>query len=373
MPRNMISANNELFSRLRKLLPPDTPELNAPIKRWIVTNPEEKRWLKGLTFSTDRDLHFGGHSSMCLAFFDSDVFLVGVDVQLSLPEDEFESLEVNAGIFCAAIIELKIEPFVTELTSLQLIENVFLPLEHPSPNGVEHKHSAIQEFFPPIKIFRIRAESPLLGTDSSLFRVALFAATKCPRLISLPWTSEGLEMARTVSSTERAEVPFELVLRAVLERKWEHAFLEIYRCMEFLFPFPKISELKKRLNFAGSSVEVSESIEDILGWRPIEEAAMQALFRSLQPASVETFRQALGIERSDVLDLNKAVANSLYRLRNDCVHFRPVQRRSNAHKKVKWEILLQEMLKAVNEFYSAYFPHESICHTAKLDTGSVGK
>lgn len=351
MRRNMIAANEELFSLLRTHLPADSPQISKSIPRWIATNQDEKRWLKEVVFLTDSDLRFGGHYRMSIASFNSESFLVSVDFQPNLPTDDFDFLEVNAGLFCAAVVELKIEPLVTESIGLELIQNVFLPLEDMSLKGVEHAFTAIREFFPPIFLFKIRSASPLLGSESSLFRVALFTATKSPELMSLPWTSEGLEIARAVSTLEKVALPFELVLRAVLERKWEHAFLEIYRCMEFLFPFPKVNELKKRLKLDESTAEVSASIEDILGWRPLEEVAIQALFKPLAPDNAESFCQALGMERRDDTDINKAIATFVYRLRNDCVHFRPVQRKSTLRENVKWELLLQEMLRAVNDFY----------------------
>lgn len=347
----MISVNCKLFNKLKQLLPLEVPAEAPPLKRWIETTTEEKKWLREVKFQTDSDLKFGNQKSLALASLESTNYLISVGLEIDLPQDDFDELPVNAGAFCAAVNDLDIEPIGGEAIGFDLLENIFTPAEVTGV-GVSYPLETVAKYFPQVRIFQIKTGSPLLKPEPCLFQIALFAVTKCTDLITLNWTSTGLENARAISSAQKPFLPFELVLRAIIERKNTHAFLELYRCIEFLFPFPKINELKTKLELTLSTVELSESVESILGWRPTEDSALQRLFRTLPPEIVAAFRQALLLETYEGDSLSSKVADVLYKLRNDCVHFRPIQRMSTLQLNVKWELLLQTMLLAIGSLYA---------------------
>ena len=352
MARKMISVNRELFNKLKQLLPLGVSAEASSPNRWIETTNEEKKWLKDVKFQTDSDLKFGNQKSLALASLESTNYLISIGLEIDLPQDDFDEVLVNAGAFCAAVNDLDIEPIGGEAIGLELLENIFTPAEVIG-KGVSYPLEAVVKYFPQVRMFQIKTGSPLLKPEPCLFQVALFAVTRCTGLITLNWTSTGLENARAISSAQKPFLPFELVLRAIIERKNTHAFLELYRCIEFLFPFPKINELKTRLALTLSTVELSESVETILGWRPTEDSALQRLFRTLPSEIIAAFQQALLLEAYQGTSLCSKVADVLYKLRNDCVHFRPIQRMSTLQLSVKWDLLLQTMLLAISSLYAS--------------------
>lgn len=186
----------------------------------------------------------------------------------------------------------------------------------------------------------------------NLPKIGLFVVTNCASLQSLNWSQSGLEIARVISTIEVDLFPYELILRAIVERKWDNAFLEIYRCIEFLLPFPKINELKNKLKLDSHCSEISEVIEDVLGWRPTEEGALQGLFKDLPPNLLIDFEISFNTELSEKKFDNKKAASLVYKLRNDCVHFRPIQRASSLRSSVKWKTLLHTMLHTANFCYN---------------------
>lgn len=348
----MVEVNSDLFKKLRNLLPRDSEAEVPPVKRWITTTPFEKEWLKNIKLQTDLDLVFGDQRSLSLATFQSENYLISVGLDLDLAQEDFEEISVNAGIFCAVICDLNVNPIgEVERIAYELLENVFIPSQSTEA-GVSYFLSTVEKYFPKIRIFKIRTGSPLLDPMPNLLAISLFAVTKCSQLITLKWSANGLENARAISSARDPFLPFELVLRAIIEKKNTHAFLELYRCIEFLFPFPKINELKKKLKLTLPSTEISELVEETLGWRPTEGAALKRLFVTLPQEILSELNKALWPKGNKTEVVSDKVAELLYRLRNDCVHFRPIQRTSDFQVTVNWELLLQTLLLAISSLYS---------------------
>lgn len=358
MARKMTTANEQLFKKLKCLLPQDYQQIRPNLNYWINTNEIEKEWLKNVRFETDEMFQFGGFYQLAIAVFENNKYLVCSGLKPELSTSDFEYFKINSGLFCAAIIELNINPLVSESIGFELAENIFTPIEDITKKGVGYDLDKITKYFPEISIYKIHSKSPFFSLTPTLSRVGLFVATKCEILHHLDWSQAGLETVRVVSTIDVEIFPFELLVRAVNSRKWDHSFLEIYRSIEFLYPLPKINELKVELKLNVSSVEISGIIEDILGWHPIEEVALQKLFKNLPASLLNDFKTAFPNAENDGFD-NRRAASLIYKLRNDCVHFRPIHMASSLRSKVNWKALLQAMLNA------ALFCYESQLTTSK--------
>ncbi|NDP38519.1 MAG: hypothetical protein GZ093_07175 [Rhodoferax sp.] len=347
----MTLLNAQFFEKLRRLLPQDQQHEQPRLNRWLNTNEIEKNWLKDVKFETDEMFQFGDHYQLAIAVFANEHYIVCSGLKPELLESDFEYCEINTGLFCAAIVELNINPIISETTGLELAENIFIPIENISEKGMGYDLSIVTKYFPEISIYKIHSKSPFFSLAPALQRVGLFVVTKCSVLQSLNWSQAGLEIARVVCTLEVDIFPYELVLRAITERKWDHAFLEIYRSIEFLYPFPKINELKNKLKLSLPSEAISEIVEDVLSWRPVEEAALQGLLKNLPLNLLNEFKLAFDSEAKITGFDNKKAASLIYKLRNDCVHFRPVQKSSSLRSNVNWEILLPTMLHATHFCY----------------------
>ena len=356
MTRNMVDVNIELFGRLKRWLPADYRQSDGVVKRYISTSKSEKNWLQNVSFSTDSDLAFSMQQQVCVAKLESDSYLLCIGFKPDFSSEEFVYQESNAGLFCAAVVALNLEPTAVTNMGYELAEKIFYPVDINISTTVAYEWEIISEFFPKFYLFKIPSGSPFLALEELSTRVGLFALARTASLRPLLWSSSALEIVQEICSTENKHFPINLVLHAILERKWEHAFLDIYRCVEFLFPFPKANELKRALQLETTTSDVSYQIESVLGWRQQEDVALSTLFSKLPPEQLNLIEQALGItpeEVSAAKDTWKFVAKRIYKLRNDCVHYRPVQSRSQLKTAVNWPVLVQELLRAASFFHRA--------------------
>ncbi len=355
----MVDVNIQLFERLKKWLPPDYRRSVSDVKRYITTNASEKKWLQKVQFSVDPDLVFSGQQRVCIANLEEDSFLVCIGFKPDFTTEEFVYQEANAGLFCAAVVELGLEPTIGEAAGYELVEKIFYPVDAKEIPSIAYDWITVSDFFPTFYVFQIPAGSPFLSLQELAPRVGLFSLTKATSLRPLPWSSDALEAIREICTSENEQFPIHLVLHAVLERKWEHAFLDIYRCIEFLFPFPKANDLKQALKLEMSTIDVSYQIESVLGWRQQEDVALNTLFSKLQTEQLALLSTALGIPAEEIASVDnsrKMVPKRIYKLRNDCVHYRPAQSRSLLKATVNWPLLIQELLKAASFFHRNVSP-----------------
>ena len=343
MARKMTIANEALFKKLTAVLPQELQHSQREISHWIQSSNEEKNWLKNAKIEKDDHFDFDKINKIAIASLNGDQYLICSGLQPNLPSEDFEYYPLNSGIFIATIVDLDIQPLIREDTHFELAENIFIPILDYVTTGIEHSLTSIEKYFPKISLYKIPQKSPFRKLTPALARIGLFVTTKCRELHHLNWSEAGLETARVSSTLDIEIFPYELILRAITERKWTHAFLEAYRAIEFLYPLPKINELKSKLKSDLPIQEISELIEDTLGWRPTEEGALQGLFKNL-PANLHSdFGVSFNLDKNNLPD-SKKIATMIYKLRNDCVHFRPAQKTSALASTVNWQLLLQTML-----------------------------
>jgi hypothetical protein len=350
----MVDANTKMFERLKEKLPTEYQRIGGAVKRYILTSPSEKNWLQNVSFSTDPDLVFSTQQQVCIATLDAKSYLLCIGFKPDFGSEEFVQQEVNAGLFCAAVVELGLEAVIGEATSYELADKIFYPVDAQQPQKMGYEWETVGKYFPTFNLFQIPPGSPFFALEDIVFRVGIFSLTKTASLRPLLWSSDALEIAREICTTENEHFPISLVLHAMLERKWEHAFLDVYRCIEFLFPFPKANDLKRALKLDSPTIDISYQIESVLGWRQQEDVALNTLFSKLQAEQLTLLSTALGVKAEEapgVGSLCKTVAKRIYKLRNDCVHYRPAQSKSQLRSMVDWPLLVQELLKAASFFH----------------------
>jgi len=350
----MVDVNIKLFKELGKRLPSEFQQSVGTVRRCVSTDTSEKDWLKNVVFSTDSELVFSARQRVCIANYKTEFFLICIGFKPDFCSEEFVYQEVNAGLFCAAVVELELEPSIDETTGYELANTIFYPVDNQLAPLIAYEWTKMAKFFPPFYLYQIPPGSPFLALEQLVSRIGLFALTKSSSLLPLHWSAEALETTREICTTENEHFPLNLVLHALLERKWEHAFLDVYRCIEFLFPFPKVNDLKRALKLNTPTIDICYQIEGVLGWRQQEDVALNILFLKLPTEHLTLLSTALGIkivEAQETEHLGKAVSRRIYKLRNDCVHYRPAQSKSQLKDQVNWALLVQELLKAASVFH----------------------
>lgn len=348
MARSMIAANAAIFATLSKVIGGRINDEIAAKKRAVATNAAEKKWLKNCTVDADGEIYFSPHVRIVPIEHEARKYVaaIGVDVKSVPPELIEESL--NAGLFTALLFELKITPLAPEVIGISLEEYVFFP----SDNEVEkYELELIEKYFPQIRIFSAIEDSSVSKAESSVERTATLMLLCSRQLRQLDWSTGSEQIMAEVARSPDILLPWHLAIRALTETNWDSSFLALYRCIEQLFPLPKMSALKEAMKLAESGIEIAEILEKHLGWRHKEEDAIIHLFSDLEESIVKQFCVVAGIPETSS---KEAIARRVYAIRNSCVHFRAIHRSAPLIKRESWAGLIEAMLATVKALYGIH-------------------
>ncbi|RQM43992.1 hypothetical protein EHZ19_31175 [Paraburkholderia bannensis] len=345
----MIETNTQVFARLAEVASSAlSPELISQ-KRAIATNDHEKKWLKNAEIFGSSYMSFGVNSSFSIVVFGRENYILSIGVSIENPPPDFEVTPVNAGIFTAIVSDLSVGFIISTDIVERLVEYVF----YPTSDAVERIDvDVIRPFFLPLQLFRIHPESPLNCDRSSSFRISLAAVLGTPSLISLPWPQTALERINGMVRNPDERTPFHLLLRALTETRPDAAFLAIYRCIEQLFPIPKIAELSADLKLNLAAMDVAIMIERHLSWRRREDEAITYLFEQVSVDAVTRLGRLFPEIQAGEISA-RTVSRRVYELRNHCVHYRPVHA-SVVDAQTEWMKISDVLLEIAEQLYGAY-------------------
>ena len=346
MSRSMIETNKRVFSRLTEVAKTSGRALaNTDAVRFVKTTPEEREWLKDLVVKDVEPL--SPKLKAATVEYQGRTFLVVVGTaRVAKMDYAMKPVDVNAGMFTAFVEEFDV-PFRETTGPLEIIENA-LGQFVGSGDYAGHDLSLIAELFEPILAYEVALDSPIPAGD--LTRLSCLWALKVRETIILPFTNETLGAFETLLSQGIQNLPSENLLRGLQCAHWQHAFLEIYRCIERLFSFQHIEELHKELAVAISLLEFAAKIEKATGWRPREEDAMVRLFDPMPPAA----QALLETVRTELLgNTLQGLAGWLYSLRNSVVHFRPASERMHLTNS-QWDRVMRATVLVIGRLYAKY-------------------
>lgn len=339
----MKNANEFLFKKLADVIDCDSLDLSRSIK-YITSTPEDKMWLKSVKFLINEDLFIDRHSFFALAEFEGQNYIlqIGFGPAINIDEDLL-LIPDNGGIFVALVADLDLPMLDRDDLKLNIQEEIFLPSNDGDKVGFYFQE--ISKFFVKYFIYKINPDSTLLNQDNrlTLQKSALYLLSFSLNAIYLKTSEKTLESVRFIARLDVDLLPFDRVFRAFIERRYEHAFLDLYRCIEMLFSLKKIDELKARLNLVLKHLEISADVEAALGWRPVEKSALSEIVNQLPTGIIEALQKCF---KND-----SEICTNIYSLRNECVHFRPLQRKSSLTKEVKWMELLESMTLTIHHAY----------------------
>lgn len=199
--------------------------------------------------------------------------------------------------------------------------------------------------------------------------------------------------------------PYHLLHSSFISQTWQYSYIDLYRCIELLYPIPRMIKLRKALSKRGETIdfpaiEFFKDINDTLGWRENEQVGLEnivleaktscidAIFKMLEKVKVVNTKDTMIInelQKSEIMrDGNftkifeqardlltsmppanmpliseyktkkraKLIANFLYSARNELVHFRT---HDNTYSETQIKAAFKSMVILINE---AYHKHE---------------
>ena len=288
---------------------------------------------------------------------------------------QFSSTCINTIEPCGAVFlflcdVLKLKPIAT-LTPELIDENIEAPA---NDDGVYL--SVIKEHLEPITVFTVKSVSSLLA-DSSPKYIANYICTFSEKIVtSNKISDDAMIIIRGIFAKEKNWLFDENLFFAMNTPILKHAFLEVYRTLEFVFVLPRVISLANIFSEHGSTIKINKIdfarlCNKELGWKRIERDSLEKIFTEFYSQSESSFTQAISHcspltsialpspnltpEEKKKIDerLLSKFTEKYYKLRNQVVHqFWPDE--SHPCTDDDWRYLITFTLECINYIYNKH-------------------
>ena len=343
--RNMIDVNKMAFSLLiEQFLQLNTKDVEEG-KRYISTNAQEKEWIK--TAGIIDVVYITPTLRLIQIEFDSNLYFAAIGSQLdttTLDVSVLKELELNAGVISLLISEgfLKLDK---KSNNLSFYDSILFQHQEKGYSG--HNYADLIIFLEDIHFFEVPKYSIVRSNWTS--RIACYIYSKNSSQLILDFDSHVTELIAELSLVGSDNISYKILLSCLFANSYKHAFLELYRLIERLFP---ISYLKDFHNVTATKLKfidfVSE-LERITKWRPREDEAIEEIFIKSK-ASTRNYFQVFHESSASLQSQNDYTF--FYSLRNSIVHFRANHSELELTNK-QWNLLFTATLFLIDEHYSA--------------------
>lgn len=217
-----------------------------------------------------------------------------------------------------------------------------------------HDLETVQAFFRPIEFYRSNGDAPF---HDDLERVlgAFVVASYFDGPLALDTNTRAALSAAFESGP--AILPYRNLVQGVLSISWAGLFLEIYRCIEYLYAAMRVTALRDIVATRLAAVELSKILERELRWRAREDEAIRGLIGRCDELLVRTLCAAFSVaQEGRAIDrLAVQVADEIYALRNAVVHFRPFHELPDKTE-AEWNAIVVALMGAASHLYEEVGP-----------------
>ncbi len=159
------------------------------------------------------------------------------------------------------------------------------------------------------------------------------------------------------------ELPIDLIggnlLRAIVSMEWKHSFLELYQCIEYLYPIPYLICLSNNLGDPIHFKKLFQNTEIDLNWRPREDQALEKLIKEIEEKDSvsqmvtcikSVFKITDTIQKDNEIPL---ISKHIYQTRNSIAHFRSALK-INIKNDSDWNDIIETLIGIIYDLYSKY-------------------
>lgn len=330
MIRSLSRINKELFSRLI--------EYNKS-SEYPITSPEAGRWIKRSQSDIDlvKQADYGEREgaiysvsyAKCVRFETPAAETVAAFLWPYLPEAAPHGLEEieepTVGQYFAAYHSLLPDIRASEVEIYNTINNEHSWLTRENGEKVQEpiepeylgtELAPIAALFQKIYFFRIIDRGLSNWPIERLFGyVAVYSHSNFP----LRHPGDLIECYKELFLSGSDFIPYDEVSQSLFASHWKYAFLELYRCIEQVFPSKVFGDIVSMYSIQVGSLEFAKTFEGLTSWRPAEKGCIDGLFAMLGEDAIDRLRIALGESTDAKLP---ALTKKFYDLRNKIVHYR---------------------------------------------------
>lgn len=312
-------------------------------KCYIDFQQEDKDALN--TIHNFKSQEFIPNAKFAVSEYKGEKILIVVGESVNIINDSvLVSMELDLAIFLYVIYELKVQVNYSK-SPIEVYNDILCQPEDEEYHG--HCLEDLKESFENIEVYQIVDNSSLV--DNDVYAAYAYYLLKRLQDQSGKWEEKTLNAIETLLLNGNEKIPYHNIALALLANQWNHSFLESYRCIERLFHIIKLEPFYNMLNTSLSLMQVSREIEDKISWRPNEEAAIQDIFKEIEPLHITTDLVNVKNNYDDAIKIEKWY----YKQRNSIAHYRAV------HEPLKfdnseWNVLICFNFEVIEYLYGKY-------------------
>ncbi|QHJ01756.1 hypothetical protein GT347_27255 (plasmid) [Xylophilus rhododendri] len=314
--------------------------------------------VRGYDFKLDNKLHI----ALTMKCADDHFFSLSQDTQDGI---KFENIPGSIYLFLAHQLQL----MPTGGFTPDWVEEY---IAGPASSEEGLKLDVIIQSLEDISVFSVDDAFLAMGNITPQY-IANYISTYDPELNIGRLGDKALQSIREIFLREKKHLTQENFFNALTATKPQHAFLEIYRVLEFIFFLPRVRGLLLSLQGQGLSAQMdimalASLCHRELGWKRIERDSIDRLFKDYSAAnynefidlhaSCSPFTSLVIAESTDPLEKRvesvQKMGEKFYQLRNQIAHqFFPDD--ILACSPADWTVLIEFTLNCIKYFYERDF------------------
>ncbi|WP_131064141.1 hypothetical protein [Raoultella planticola] len=269
----------------------------------------------GVTFLHFQDIYKDTEGNVTTSDYYAVKNISSSDFQNELFEEYFSLCEVTESFFVFLCPLLKLN--VKEDISPQTVSNDLL-FQQDDPLYDGHSIEELISYFEPLTIFRLDNFSTNL--NNSFMSCTYFLMSSCDMLITLPLAEETISKLRSIFVKD-VKIPKDNVFLSLTSSHLKHCFLELYRCIEWLYVIPRARRLKGAIAYQKPAFELAVHCIDELSWRRKEEDSLSKIISDILYVYESVCINLTGCALFKDVSLDSgSIAKHLYSFRNQFVH-----------------------------------------------------
>jgi hypothetical protein len=130
-------------------------------------------------------------------------------------------------------------------------------------------------FYEPLAVYEVTPNSPLAGR--SVFWFSYVIAANWKALPGAHLRSAALQDIARIYDANLWHFPIDNARIAITAAHFKHTFVDLYRCLEWLFSIPRAVLVKNELGLSTKATELARTFRDKLAWRRAEQDSLRLL------------------------------------------------------------------------------------------------
>lgn len=146
------------------------------------------------------------------------------------------------------------------------------------PVATEYMGTAVSDLYPfyePFALYEVGADSPLVGR--SVFWYSYLVASTWKTLPNNHVDPQVLQILRQVYDANLWHFPIDNARIAITASHFKHTFVDLYRCLEWLYSIPRARMVKQDLALPTKATELARVFREKLAWRRAEQDSLRLL------------------------------------------------------------------------------------------------